>query len=1312
MNVNGHLAVKLRRPPVISLIKSCHILALQETWLRPEEHNALKKDLPKGYTLISVPRPEKANMNHGYGGVAAIVHESLQYTVRSDLSGSDQLVLEMPSVFVVCSYLPCANSRIDNATWTLVEPVQRLEELITGLRMTGKLVYTVGDMNARTGGLRAADYHPLRASQDMAACNSRGRWLLRAANENKLCILNGAFGADAAQRGRMTSYQMNGNSIVDYALLSDEHLDQVLHFSVEPLLSVSDHAVLHVRLDVAVEHRPRPPRRAPPMYREDIPLSNPQLPIDNMLREVMAEPRSWMDAMIELYGPAQVQDKNPLLVWTDGSCIGAKTRHARAGAGVFWGRNCMRNRALRLPGLVQTNNRAELFAMLVAIDQSDPLRALTLYSDSEYAIRSIAEWAPARADTGWTCVNGDLLSQICVALQRRAARVHLIWVKAHNGNANNDAADALAKQGAQLPAVTSDYVLDTSPVHPAEAAAFGLKVTTSLPPLVKESTGPAIWQRESDLHNEPWFTLQSGERTQNPSLWHMRQRVSHRARALDENERQQNLNRLLTADTPAKFWALMTEWCKPGRVGHDVDGDLLEDAFRVRLSGPVSPPPHFDRNYKDLVDHLIRELPERTIDHSTDQIFSRAITQREVAEAKRRVLEHLHTSKGIDSHSYEDILSLSNARLADLLSTCLLQQLIPTAWKAALLAAVPKAKGPYSDPENYRMIALECCMLKLMTLILEARIRQFAEREHAIPRSQNGFRPSYRTENNAFIVRVAIETAHCEGKPLHVAFVDLRNAFPSVDRSILWSKMLDMGISGPVFDWLRKLYSDMRYFLRRDGGLSHALKADLGILMGDPASPLAFLLYMSDFRTDAHADDIVMMNSVIAHLEHADDLALMSTSPEGLQAKLDTLAAWASRNQMEVNTSKTVVMIFKPPRRKNDGHPPQFSIYGHTLNIVDKYKYVGVLLCSSQSNLWDSLTDTCARSARRASNMCFFVESRTGQLPPWEGRMLYNAQLDSRLTHAVEVTGVGTLKQLEQLETVQLLFLRRLLGLQSRSQKCVLYTETGVWPLKFRRLHLTLGYLMYLLRLEGTHYAQLALRQSMSNSVYRRSGWWHDLCDQLERLGLQLPPDCTADSVEALRTSVRKTMLSQIADECNTSPKLQLLRNRKEYDVDGRDSSQVLAFRQYLLIKNKAARQALTRMLLSDHRLAVETGRWEGVERTLRKCRLCNAAVEEPEHVLFKCVANASLCERRSQFWEELEAVYADRATRCKAPSLKACPDGRATCLRLQLMSPSRCIFAILCDITAAGTLAVFTHRAFLLFDSLPPRRYRQQDEQ
>lgn len=91
-----------------------------------------------------------------------------------------------------------------------------------------------------------------------------------------------------------------------------------------------------------------------------------------------------------------------------------------------------------------------------------------------------------------------------------------------------------------------------------------------------------------------------------------------------------------------------------------------------------------------------------------------------------------------------------------------------------------------------------------------------------------------------------------------------------------------MGAGGPIFDWLRKLYQSMKCSVRGEDKHSDAFRASSGILIWDPASPIAFLIYISDFRTVPDADDVYLNGTPVPYLEHADDLVLLSRTPAGL----------------------------------------------------------------------------------------------------------------------------------------------------------------------------------------------------------------------------------------------------------------------------------------------------------------------------------------------------------------------------------------------------------------------------------------------
>ncbi|KAJ6485216.1 ribonuclease H-like domain-containing protein, partial [Mycena vulgaris] len=169
--------------------------------------------------------------------------------------------------------------------------------------------------------------------------------------------------------------------------------------------------------------------------------------LDVLLRETLDAKPSPEEKRAKFYGPVYEVDKRGIKAYTDGSCLDNGTSGARAGAGVYLGDNNKYNASLRVAG-DQTNNRGELLSILYCLSTIPADRCLDIYSDSEYAIRSIVYWAPKHAESGWKCANADLLQDIVSWIQYRSCPVHFFHVKAHSGNHHNDAADAAAKAGA------------------------------------------------------------------------------------------------------------------------------------------------------------------------------------------------------------------------------------------------------------------------------------------------------------------------------------------------------------------------------------------------------------------------------------------------------------------------------------------------------------------------------------------------------------------------------------------------------------------------------------------------------------------------------------------------------------------------------------------------------------------------------------------------------------------------------------------------------------------------------------------------
>jgi ribonuclease HI len=103
-----------------------------------------------------------------------------------------------------------------------------------------------------------------------------------------------------------------------------------------------------------------------------------------------------------------------------------------------------------------TNNRMELSAAIQALKiLSEPCH-VKLHTDSKYVLDGITKWIHGWQRNGWKNAskqpvrNADLWRDLIDAVARH--QVEWIWVKGHNGHPENERADRLASDAAEVAA--------------------------------------------------------------------------------------------------------------------------------------------------------------------------------------------------------------------------------------------------------------------------------------------------------------------------------------------------------------------------------------------------------------------------------------------------------------------------------------------------------------------------------------------------------------------------------------------------------------------------------------------------------------------------------------------------------------------------------------------------------------------------------------------------------------------------------------------------------------------------------------------
>jgi ribonuclease HI len=154
-------------------------------------------------------------------------------------------------------------------------------------------------------------------------------------------------------------------------------------------------------------------------------------------------------------------------VYTDGSATSNGYEGARAGSGVFFGESHPLNCSAPLSKPPMTNQRAELKALSLALyiirnntpatfPAPEKLPRIDIYSDSRYAIDCATTWRRAWEASNFrdnTIRNRDLIEELHAEIDATTAggrSVSFHWVRGHDGDYGNEAADFLATRASAM----------------------------------------------------------------------------------------------------------------------------------------------------------------------------------------------------------------------------------------------------------------------------------------------------------------------------------------------------------------------------------------------------------------------------------------------------------------------------------------------------------------------------------------------------------------------------------------------------------------------------------------------------------------------------------------------------------------------------------------------------------------------------------------------------------------------------------------------------------------------------------------------
>ncbi len=561
----------------------------------------------------------------------------------------------------------------------------------------------------------------------------------------------------------------------------------------------------------------------------------------------------------------------------------------------------------------------------------------------------------------------------------------------------------------------------------------------------------------------------------------------------------------------------------------------------------------------------------------------------------------------------------------------------PQKWKIGLILPIFKS-GNKEEPKNYRGITLTSCLGKLFNQILATRLSNNFEKFGIFFDNLLGFRPEMRTTNNVFILKTLIDKHLEKSEKLHCCFVDFSKAFDRVWREAMLDKLEFYGVGGKFLESIKNLYKETYSKMIIGGKLGPSFELNLGVKQGDPLSSFLFNVEMNHLCSlllkcnENNPPSIGKFN--IPCLFWADDVVLISKSKEGLQKNIDIVENYCKEYKMKINVEKTYGMIFNKSGkvlRKN-----KLTVDKVQIKIKKEMKYLGFML-DCNGNFYTAIEDL-ANKAKRALYSIYKL-STLNTLSISNMISTFNAVIKPILLYGSELWGYQS-KPCNKIELVQIGFAKHILGVHRKSTNLAVLGELGLYPLQLEMKNNAIKYYDYI-RQNKNELLKATLNLNKQFKVNKNwftyvSDIFNETTFDIQELQVKLSNKSnntydhkrvTRKNNKIITKGVKDNLIEKFKNNFNNdiskNKKLSLYRSIKEKPK----------LENYLTLVNcRQHRSALTRLLISAHKLKIETGRYATkngkLDRELRFCDFCTnngEKIDDELHFIFNCEFNECL---------------------------------------------------------------------------------------
>jgi hypothetical protein len=599
------------------------------------------------------------------------------------------------------------------------------------------------------------------------------------------------------------------------------------------------------------------------------------------------------------------------------------------------------------------------------------------------------------------------------------------------------------------------------------------------------------------------------------------------------------------------------------------------------------------------------------------------ISECEYTKAVRKLKNN--KSAGLDLVRNEIIKSMNpkaNSMIITLFNKILKSGEYPKIWCQGVITSLFKS-GDRDDENNYRGITITSCLSKLFNSILNERLVNFRNENKIDTKEQIAYQKGASTVDHIFTFNTIIEKYRKLNKPLFCCFVDMKKAFDSVLHSAILLKLLKSGVRGNFFKTIKSMYASTKLSVKvGNTSRTNFFDSELGIRQGDNLSPNLFNLIMNDLPEQLktiNCDPIWLNKSPYNCMLYADDIVLFSETKEGLEKAISKTMSYSKNQGLVLNLNKTKVMYITKGGRLSK---KVYRVDGHLLEEVKQYKYLGIIFSNNGSlktakmNLYNVGIKAMYGLKNMVKNLHLSVKTLlhlfTSLIQPivsYACEVVSIINVSDRMLNENENMNFFQTVMSQPQEKLHLHFCKFILGVNSKASNIAVLSELGRVPIFVHNMKK-----LFKFHQKCKNNTESLLHEAYVESKNTGLSWYKFIVYTLKKLDIQEPDidyceDVACHKLGQLYKDFWKKSIFNDTRRANMGNKLRSYRMFKiVYECE-----------PYLkCISDFNIRQIMCKFRISNHRLKIETGRFNNTPLEERNCTLCNT-LENEIHFLTEC---------------------------------------------------------------------------------------------